>query len=217
MDIPAGQSIFSYKLDWRYREAIGGGGSKDAVVTGIRKFKKKPNDKSFRIVFDIYDNPLYKRTMETMLLAGCLYSDCASFFGISESDVDLYRKSFFDVEPILGSRARLMAEAMGSSDYEREMKLCAVKFGREVILHLIDSKNEVDEDELKKRIRSGLLVKSLGHELVGSGSEAMDRYLRIIDRSVERPGPKKDSDSGEGSIEKQLKEHFKQFFTTEKI
>lgn len=208
----------SIPLDWRYRTSKNKTKSVDDIIKGLRRFYKTPDQKKyehFKIIFEIYENKMYKCNMESMLLAGCKHEDCADYFGIDVGTVALYESVFFDMSKIRNSKARVMKEALTSLSSEKELKLCAAQFGSEVLLNILGVCNTIDSNKLIKRIKDGILVKTLGHELVGSNSTSMNSYLKMMATVIPKAEVEAQSSQFSNKADDALK-YLSNFFEKEK-
>lgn len=179
-------SILSHEPRWRSR-SLGIKNIKDRYLTEYRKYRSKRTKSNafFDDVEYIYGNSSMKFAMELMLICGEYEKEeIAEFFGVEEKIVEYYEKIFYDIEPIKNSRMKLMQVSQDCDNpQEKQAKLAAVRFGKNVVNSMLGLSIENREDfiqDAKMRIHDGLVVKSLGHEFVSSTDKEMDKFLKLM-------------------------------------
>ena len=203
-------NILTYDISWRSKKVYSS--SKDKYIVQYRKYLKTKKPDYVAEALEIYRNPVYKMFLESMLLSSCSDDECTEFFGCETRVITFYKKVFFDIDPVMGSKAKKIAIAKEARPNEQNLKMCAVKFGKEFIRWFVGVDKELDDeyiDLLKKRLNDGLLLKSLGHEFEGSMSGNMGTYLKMIGM-VKQSLNERQSEGGLGV--KDVIDHFAKFF-----
>ena len=202
-------NVLTYDISWRIKNVHSN--SKDKYIKEYKSFRTSGKPDYINDSMEIYKNPTYRMFVESMLLSGFSDEECTQFFGCEERVIKFYKKMFFDVGPIIHSEAKKIMIAKEATPNEQNLKMCAVKFGKEFIKWFVGLTNDLDEAyiaKLRKRLFDGLLMKSLGHEFEGSSSVNMNSYLKIIAmlNKDENSKPK------EGNQLQNIVNHFAKFF-----
>jgi len=205
-------NILTHDVSWRIKKVHSD--SKDKYIKEYKKFRESGKPEYIDDAIEIYKNPTYRMFIESMLLSGFSDLECIEFFGCEEKVIAFYKKMFFDIDPIMKSEAKKLMIAKEALPNEQNLKMCAVKFGKDFVKWFIGLTDDLDEKyiaKLRKRLFDGLLLKSLGHEFEGSSSSNMNSYLKIISMlnkdDINKPK--------EGTQLQNIVEHFAKFFDNE--
>ena len=199
-------NVLLYDIAWRSKTIE----SKDRYVKAYRKFKETGKPEYIGEAVKIYASPQWKLYLECMLLADCSNEECLEYFGCDEKVIEFYKKIFFDIDPVIDSPAKKYEIASQGRPVEVNFKMTSVKFGKSFIrwyLHLDDQVDEEDLEKFKTRLDNGVVMKALGHELIGSAEQDNNMYMKMI--AMVKAHDKKNKISGNLN---EIVEHFKGFF-----
>ena len=203
------QSPLLYDISWR-QKSLSKKGIKDKYIDIYNQYKGSGKPEYVAETKAIYNEPRYRMFMECMILSGFTNPECVEFFGCDSKAVTLYKKIYFDVDPIRKSKARLLKLAEDSLPSEKILKICAVKYGKDFIKWYIGVEETLNSDFLEKmrtRLGDGVLVKALGHEFSGSASKEMSTYIKLISLA------KQDDDKNDlGASVNNIVGHFSKIF-----
>jgi hypothetical protein len=175
--------VLSYDTGWRLKSLSSPDNTDDIYIADFLSFRKTGRPEYISDTIEIYKDPMLRLFIECMLLSGFSDDECLEFFGCSASAIVMYKKMYFDIEPVSGSLAKLIMVAKNGTPNEQSLKLCAVRFGKQFVRWFIGLDSNLDDEflaSMKSRIDDGIVLKTLGHEFVGSTSPDMNMYMRMI-------------------------------------
>lgn len=173
-------NIFSYDIAWRFKSLSS---EEDKYIKTYNRFKRRGIPAYVGEAIEIFKNSMFKLFLECMFLSDFDTEECVEFFGCDPKAINMYKKMFFDIGPVQHSKARMLSIAKSGRPNEEDLKLCAVKFGKEFVRWFIGMDEGLSDEYLEKmknRLTDGIVIKSLGHEFTGSASREMNAYLKMI-------------------------------------
>lgn len=199
------QSVLTYDPRWRSR-SVSDKRTKDKYLREYKSYKKKKKPGVISDAEHIHYTYSMRVKMEVMLIS-CDFEieEIAEYFGIPEEVVEYYEKIFFDVEAIKKSEVKKVELAEDcENEAEKYAKLGAIRYGRTFVNYMLG--RDIDEPETdefvyaaKKRLHDGLVIKSLGHEFLGSNSNDMSKYLKMMSQ-FNKMKTKEDKEDEDGLI-----------------
>ena len=199
-----------YDISWRSKfsnkEA-----TKDKYIEVYRKYLSLGKPEYAEEMKVLQSDPEFRYHLECLLLSGCTNTECMEYFGCDSKAITLYKKIYFDIDPVKKSKARLLQIARSGNESELVLRVCSVKFGKEFIrwyLGMDETLNTEYIERMKTRLSDGILIKALGHEFSGSTSKEMNAYIKLINIVM------RDIDKGDlGSSVNNIVGHFSKIFT----
>ena len=198
-----------YDIAWRSR-LTDKDKKRDKYIDAYRKYMDTGLPEYAAEMKALQSDPEFRYHLECMLLAGCTNPECVEYFGCDSKAITLYKKIYFDLDPIKRSKARLLQIARGGEKSELVLRICAVKFGKEFIrwfLGIDENLNSEYIERMKIRLSDGILIKALGHEFSGSTSKEMNAYMKLINMVT-----KADDKNDLGSSVNKIIGHFSEIF-----